>query len=73
MDDRPADDTVPDPKSEPEGGAATGAGPSAGEAVEKADNGERMLDRDRQDDDPEEEAQAEVERMETHNRGRSAD
>ncbi|HEX5946487.1 MAG TPA: hypothetical protein VFY82_09430 [Acidimicrobiales bacterium] len=73
MDDRPDDDTVPDPKAEPEGGAASGAGPSAGEGVETTDNGERMLDRDREGDDPEQDAQAEVERMETHNRGRSED
>jgi len=73
MDDRPADDTVPDPKTEPEGGAATGAGPSGGDAVEEADNGERMLDRDREGDEPEEHAQSRVDRIETHNRGRSED
>lgn len=70
MDDRPSD-AVSDPKAEPEGGAATGAGPSGGDAVEKADNGEQTLARDRQHENPEEDAAAEVERMETHNRGRS--
>jgi hypothetical protein len=73
MDDRPADDTVPDPKAEPEGGAASGSGPTSADAVEKADNGERTLDRDRAGDDPEQGAQSEVERLEAHNRGRSED
>ena len=74
MDDRPNDDTVPDPTAEPEGGAATGSGPSSDSVgdTDNADNGERVLDADREGDEPGRDAQAQVDRMETHNRGRSA-
>lgn len=68
------DDAVPDPASEPEGGAAAGGAPRDDDAVEgavdKADNAERVLDPDREGDDPEEDARATVDRMERHDRGR---
>lgn len=74
MGDARGDDTVPDPAAEPEGGAAAGGVPRDDDAVEgavdQAQNAERVLDPDREGDEPEQDAQATVDRMERHDRGR---
>jgi hypothetical protein len=61
-------DEQPDPMSEPDAGPAAGGRASATEASEKASNAEVVLDPDSAGQEPERDAEAQVERLERHNR-----
>jgi hypothetical protein len=65
MDDRDRD--RPDPKAEPDAGPAAG-GTSSAAASDKAENAEVVLDADLEHEEPGQDARAEVDRLEEHNR-----
>lgn len=60
--------TTPDPTAEPESGAAAGSAGRDESPVEKADNAEMVMDPDAADEEPEQGARDQVERLEGHTR-----
>ncbi|HEX6418810.1 MAG TPA: hypothetical protein VFZ77_09940 [Acidimicrobiales bacterium] len=69
MDEHRTDDQ-PDPRDEPDAGPAPGGRDSALGDTEKAQNAEAVLDPEREDEEPGQQAREQVDRLERHNRDR---